>query len=80
MSEADKCFGLHSCWAAYSVRVSVYGSNLFFKVLYSHEMYLNENAPSAGTETIDHISKCHSGLWEAVTSSSKTDVLVILAS
>ena len=40
----------------------------------------NENVPSAGTERIDHIGMCHSGLWDAITSSSKTAVLVIMAS
>ena len=40
----------------------------------------NENTPSAGTERIDRIGKCHSGLWDVITSSSKTAVLVIFAS
>ena len=39
----------------------------------------NENTPSAGTERIDRIGKCHSGLWDGITSSSKTAVLVIFA-
>ena len=41
---------------------------------------LNENAPSTETERIDCIDKCHSGLWDAVTSLSKTAVLVVLTS
>ena len=30
------------------------------------------NAPSAGTESIDRIRKCQSGLWDAIVFSSKT--------
>ena len=41
---------------------------------------INENAPSAGTERIGRIGKCHSGLWDAVISPSKTAVLATLAS
>ena len=43
-------------------------------------MYRHDNAPIAGTESIDRIGKCHSGLWGAINSSRKTDVLVILTS
>ena len=38
------------------------------------------NAPSVGTEGIDRIGKSPSGLGNAITSSSKSDVLVILTS
>ena len=33
---------------------------------------INENAPSAGTERIDRIGNCQSGLWDATFFSSKT--------
>ena len=38
------------------------------------------NVPSVGTEGIDRIGKSPSGLGNAITSSSKSDVLVILTS
>ena len=40
----------------------------------------NENAPSAGTERLGRTGKCHSDLWDAIISPSKTAGLVILVS
>ena len=40
---------------------------------------IDEDAPSTGTERVDCISKCHSGVWDAITFSKKTAVLEILA-
>ena len=39
---------------------------------------MTRNAPSNGTESSDRVGKCCSGLGEAITSSSKNDVLVVL--
>ena len=41
---------------------------------------ITRNAPSSGTESSDRIGKSPSGLGEAITSTSKNDVLVILPS
>ena len=41
--------------------------------IHSARQPTNENTPSAGTERIDHIGKCH-GLRDAITSSSRTVV------
>ena len=41
---------------------------------------VNENAPSAGTERIDRIGNCHSGLKDGIIFSSKIAILVALSS
>ena len=37
------------------------------------------NAPSAGTERIDRIEKCHSGLCNSIVFSSKTVLLLVIS-
>ena len=44
----------------------------FWKGLIYRKHLLTRKAPSAGTERIDHIEKCHSGLYSSIVFKSKT--------